>query len=282
VARRARSRFRIVNNEKRRRGPRTFRTVTGVDFQATQQEVNTMIDPKPGHQGNRDEDADAEDKGLEIGAGGGGGIQAMPPEPVPPTPDQLDEDEAELRALRIDLPGAGGTAPTGIISIGVTDKLPKSEFIRARGDTIVVNMLPLQTGMEKEFYVVRPEMIPELASIRIDVVAYRLFLIVTTEGAAKIVPARQADVDGSLNEWSRTKEVVLTRAQKVWVRPVSDKPNGRFRCFEAPPGRFPDPIFPDLTWATLMKLGFKERGRLIHTSNHPLFLKLAGQHDASD
>jgi hypothetical protein len=85
------------------------------------------------------------------------------PEPVPPTPEQLDEDEAELRALRIDLPGAGGTAPTGIISIGVTDKLPKSEFIRARGDTIVVNMLPQQTGMEKEFYAVRPEMIPELA-----------------------------------------------------------------------------------------------------------------------
>jgi hypothetical protein len=138
-------------------------------------------------------------------------------------------------------------------------------------------MVDHAVGMETEWHAVRPEMTAELASIGIDVLPCRLFEVITAEGAIKIIPCRQADIDGAQNEWIRTKEIALTRAQKVWVRAISDKVNGRYRVFEAPLGRFPEPQFPDHTWGTLVRRAFGDRGRLIDTPAHALFRKWAAK-----
>jgi hypothetical protein len=48
------------------------------------------------------------------------------------TDEQVDEDEAEFRKLRRDLPGVKGASAIGIVAIGV-GKLPgKNEFFRVR------------------------------------------------------------------------------------------------------------------------------------------------------
>jgi hypothetical protein len=131
--------------------------------------------------------------------------------------------------------------------------------------------------MDKTFYAVLPTMISELSSIGIDPTPYRLYLILTSEGALRIVPCRQADTDGSLNEWNRTREIAIVRAQKVWVRVISDRANGRYRVFPAPPERFPEPLFPAHSWAQLVRLAFTDRGQLIDGPEHPLFKKWAGR-----
>jgi len=193
-----------------------------------------------------------------------------------PSDAQLDEDEAMLRALRIDLPGTAN-APSGIVSISVTDRFPKREFFRCHPDTVAMHLIDHVAGLETEFYAVVPAMLAELASIGIDAMPYKLFELITAEGAVRIIPCRQADIDGSQNEWTRTREIALTRGHKSWVRIISDRANGRYRVFEAPPNRFPDPVFPDLTWGQLVRLAFKDRGRLIDSPNHPLFRKWAGR-----
>ena len=198
------------------------------------------------------------------------------PEVESPTDEQLDEDERALRALRIDLPGSAGV-PSGIISMAVTDRMPKKEFFRCHPtNTVVVPMVDHVRGMDVEYNIVAPSMVAELASIDIDAFPYRLWQILTAEGASLIVPVRQADLDGSQNSWNLTKETALVRAQSVWLRVSSDRPNGRYRAFEAPPKRFADPVFPDLSMAKIIRLAFTDRGRLINSPEHPLFLKWAG------
>jgi hypothetical protein len=194
-----------------------------------------------------------------------------------PTDAQLDEDEAMLRALRIDLPGTANV-PTGIVAISVTDRFPKREFFRCAIETVTMHLVDHVAGLETEFHAVMPSMLAELASISIDAAPYKLFQLITAEGAVKIIAVRQAEVDGSQNEWTRSKEVALTRAQKTWVRAISDMANGRYRVFEAPSGRFPEPVFPGHTWGQLIRLAFTDRGRLINSPQHPLFRKWAG-HD---
>ena len=46
---------------------------------------------------------------------------------------------------------------------------------------------------------------------------------------------------------------------------------------QAPPDRFPEPLWPDLSLAKLVRLAFTDRGRLIDTSDHPLFKKWAAR-----
>jgi hypothetical protein len=121
-------------------------------------------------------------------------------------------------------------------------------------------------------------MMAELASIDIFPAPCKLYQALLADGAFKIIAVKQADADGQQNEWTRTKESCLIQAQKAWVRPVSDRANGRYRCFPAPLGRFPEPpVLPQFTWAQIVRLAFTDRGRLISSPEHPLFKKWAGR-----
>ena len=62
----------------------------------------------------------------------------------------------------------------------------------------------------------------------------------------------------------------------------TDKPNGRYRVFEAPAGRFGEPVFPDLSMAKIIRMAFTDRGRLINSPEHPLFLKWAARELKAD
>jgi hypothetical protein len=197
--------------------------------------------------------------------------------PIEPTREQLDADEAALRALRIDLPGTAG-APTGIVSIAVSDKFPRREFFRTHPTNIwEMAMVDHVSGMDVEHHAVMPAMVPELGSIGVDALPYRVYELLTAEGALRLMPVRLADIDGSLNEWSRTKQIVCARGARAWVRAVTDRANGRYGVFEAQEGRFPDPVFPDYGMGKLVRLAFTDRGRLIADAQHPLFLKWAAR-----
>jgi hypothetical protein len=197
--------------------------------------------------------------------------------PIEPSQEQLDTDEAALRALRIDLPGTAG-APSGVVSIAVSDKFPKREFFRTHPSNVwEMAMVDHVSGMDVEFHAVMPAMIAELGSIGIDALPYRVYELITAEGALRLMPVRLADIDGSINEWSRTKQIACARAAKAWVRAVTDRANGRYRVFPAPEGRFPEPVFPDYGMGKLLRLAFTDRGRLIADAQHPLFLKWAAR-----
>jgi hypothetical protein len=188
--------------------------------------------------------------------------------------EQLDEEEREFRALRRDLPGVKGVSAVGIVSINVNRKPEENEYFRTNPDFgPVIPLVHIEVGMERQFFAVTDPMVISLASIGITVTNHRLYLIVSPSGAVRIIPINVT----SDNEYTRTKEIGLIDGVQKWVRLYTDTVNKVYKVFPAPDGRFSDPIWPELKQAKIFRLAFRDKGRLIDSPEHPLFLKWAAR-----
>lgn len=204
---------------------------------------------------------------------GGAGVKL-----TPNSPEDLDKDEAEFRAIRLDLPGVKGSSAIGIVSINVGKTPGKNEFFRTHPKfRPAVPMVDLEVGMDRHYFAVTADMVPALAGIGITVTTHTLYLTVTPAGAVKIVPVRHAMGEMEQNEYARTKEIGLLDGIAQWVRLYTDLENRVYKVFPAPADRFADPIFPELTDAKIFRLAFRDKGRLIDSVEHPLFQKWAAR-----
>ena len=199
---------------------------------------------------------------------------AIPPEIAA----ELDEEEKEFRALRRDLPGVKGSSAAGIVTLSVGPAPAKNEFFRTDPDfRPVVPLVNIEVGMEKQYFAVTSDMIEPLKQIGITVSDHTLYSTVTSGGAVRLVPVRTADEDGNQDEYTRTKEIGLIRGMQEWVRLYTNRANKAYKVYPAPAGRFGEPQFPDLKHAKIFKLAFRDKGRLIDSPEHPLFLKWAAR-----
>jgi hypothetical protein len=196
--------------------------------------------------------------------------------PEPATTDaELDADEREFNALRRDLPGVKGASAAGIVTISVGKvPMPKNEFFRTHREfRPIVPIVNVEVGMEHQWFVVASNMVEPLNSIGITVSDYTLYLTITARGAFRIIPVQGANNEGVQNEYNRTREVGLIQAIDEWKRLYVDNENRCYKVFPAAPGRYADPQWPDLKPAKIFKLGFRDKGWLIDSTEHPLFLK---------
>ena len=188
--------------------------------------------------------------------------------------ETLDEDEAEFRKLRRDLPGVKGASAIGIVAINVAKSPGKNEFFRTHKDFRPrVPLVDIDVGMEKQFFAVDDAMVVALAGIGITVTEHDLYLTVTPRGAVKIIPVNCT----TENEYTRTKELGLIDGIDQWVRLYTDQENKVYKVFPAPKGRFADPIWPELKPAKIFRLAFRDKGRLVDSPDHPLFKKWAAR-----
>jgi hypothetical protein len=202
--------------------------------------------------------------------------------PAPEVPqadlEQLDEEEAEFRSMRRDLPGVKGAGSAGTVSISVNKAPARNEFFRTHHEfRPIVSIVDLEVNMERQFFAVTKEMVVALHGIGITVSDHALYLTVTSRGGIRVVPVRQANSDGEQNEYARTKEIGLTQGMTEWVRFYTDQENHCYQVFPAPAGRFAEPVWPDLSPAKIFKLAFRDKGRLVDSTEHPLFKKWAAR-----
>src|SRR5262245_39356803 len=134
-----------------------------------------------------------------------------------------------------------------------------------------------EMGMERQYFAVTPDMVEPLAGIGISVTDHALYLTVTSRGAVRIVPVRQANSDGEQNEYDRTKEIAMMQAREQWVRLYTDMENRCYRVFPAPADRFGDPQLPMLKPAKIFRLAFRDKNRLIDSTEHTLFQRWAAR-----
>jgi hypothetical protein len=188
--------------------------------------------------------------------------------------EELDEDEAEFKKLRKDLPGVKGTSAVGIVSITVSKKPEANEFFRAHPDfRPIIPIVNIEVGMERQFFAVTDNMVVALAGIGITVSDHRLYMVVTPRGAVRIIPVNiESD-----NEYDRTREIGLIEGTDRWVRLYTDRENRNYKVFPAPVGRFSDPIWPELSHAKIFRVAFRDKGRMVDSPDHPLFLKWAAR-----
>jgi hypothetical protein len=196
------------------------------------------------------------------------------------TSEELDEEEREFRALRRDLPGVKGASAAGIVNINVAKIPGKNEFFRTHAEFRPVNaIVDIEVGMERTFFAVTDEMVASLAAIGITVTDHTLYLTVTSRGAVRIIPVRCPDVSGEQHEYHRTKEIGLRQGIDRWVRLFTDQENRCYKVFPAPEGRFGEPQWPELKHAKIFRLAFRAKGRLIDSTEHPVYLKWAARDD---
>jgi hypothetical protein len=193
--------------------------------------------------------------------------------------EELDEEEREFRALRRDLPGVKGAAEVGMLTVSVgRQPTPKNEFYRTHPDfRPVVPLVNIEVGMDKHYIAVDPGMIEPLASIGIAVTDHLLYLTVTPRGGLRIIPICGPNADGEMNEYARTKETALIDGIGDWVRMYVDRENSAYKSFPAPAGRFGEPKWPELKHAKLFRMAFRDKGRLIDSTDHVLVQKWAGR-----
>ena len=192
--------------------------------------------------------------------------------------EELDEDEIEFKKLRRDLPGVKGASAIGIVTINVNKKPEENEFFRTHPDFMpIIPIVNIEVGVERQFFAVTDDMVVALAGIGIAVSAHRLYMIVTPRGAVRIIPINVT----SENEYNRTKEIALMDGIQKWVRLYTDRENQNYKVFPAPDGRYSDPIWPELKQAKIFRLAFRDKGRMIDSTNHPLFLKWAARDNKS-
>jgi hypothetical protein len=193
--------------------------------------------------------------------------------------EQLDEEEAEFRRLRRDLPGVKGSSDVGLIAISVGKApTPKNEFYRTHPEfRPVVPIVSVQVGMDQHFIAVDPSMVEALSAIGITVADHTLYLIITPRGGLRIIPVRGPNQDGEQNEYNRTKEQCLIDGLDGWFRMYTDREGGCYKSFPAPEGRFGEPVWPTIKPAKIFRMAFKDRGRLIDSTNHVLVQKWAGR-----
>jgi hypothetical protein len=192
--------------------------------------------------------------------------------------EELDEDAIEFKKLRRDLPGVKGASAIGIVSITVSKKPENNEFFMTHPDFMpIIPIVNIEVGMERQFFAVTDEMVVALAGIGITVSDHRLYMVVTPRGAVRIIPVNVT----SENEYDRTREIGLIEGTKGWVRLYTDRENKNYKVFPAPAGRYSDPIWPELKHAKIFRLAFRDKGRMIDSTNHPLFLKWAARDNKS-
>jgi hypothetical protein len=193
--------------------------------------------------------------------------------------EQLDEEEAEYRALRRDVPGVRGSAEAGLLAISVgRQPTPKNEFYRTHRDFHpVVALVGVEAGFDRHFIAVMPNMIEPLAGIGITTVDHVLYLIISPRGALRIIPVCGPNNEGEQSEWAITKERALIDGIDRWVRMYTDREGNCYKSFPAPADRFGEPNWPDIKPAKINRLAFRDRGRLIDSPDHILVQKWAGR-----
>jgi hypothetical protein len=124
---------------------------------------------------------------------------------------------------------------------------------------------------EQELFVVRADLVDSHPGLVIPV---ELTLCITRQEAVLLWPLPIPGDDGRINTWHASARAAVERARQVWVRLQANMAIGDYDLFEAL-GALPDPQWPDLSMAELVRIGVK--GRVIDSLDHPVLQKLRGE-----
>jgi hypothetical protein len=129
----------------------------------------------------------------------------------------------------------------------------------------------LELKEEREVYLVDRTLWAELPG---DLSPRLLVTTSTRQGVVLIWPLRLPGADGRQDPWSRSALEAAQIAMQRWIKVVANMALGAYEVYAAE-GTLSDPEWPALTFAELLKIGFKDR--FIREVDHPVLRKLRGE-----
>jgi hypothetical protein len=124
---------------------------------------------------------------------------------------------------------------------------------------------------EREDYLVRPELVPDLAN---EVSYVTLFTTINRQGVIFLWPVKLTAPDRKRNDWARSAREAAEMAMTRWVRLKANLNLGAYEIHVAE-SEMADPVWPDLSFSELLKIAYRER--MITSLDHLVVKRLRGQ-----
>ena len=147
----------------------------------------------------------------------------------------------------------------------------RQDFFRVHpGADYRIETAVVELKEESETYLVAPELRSEIPS---ELIPKILFTTINRQGVLTLWPVRLPGEDGRLDDWNASALEAAEMAQERWIRVAANMSLGGYEIYEAT-GNLPDPEWPELTFAEILKIAF--RGRYIENLDHPVIRRLRG------
>ena len=106
-----------------------------------------------------------------------------------------------------------------------------------------------------------------------DFAMVMVYTAITRQGTLFLWPIPLPGADGRINEYHRSAHQHAEMAMTRWIRMRADAESRGYVAWEAE-GEIADPAWPDLSFAEILRLGFK--GYVITSLDHPVVQRLRG------
>jgi hypothetical protein len=153
----------------------------------------------------------------------------------------------------------------------------RQEWIRVhpdeayRGDFATIHL-----KQSDEYYLVVPALIETL---RNELTLVTIYTVINRAGVVSLWPAPRPSSDGRGpgDTWYRSAHEAAAAAMKRLTRVTANKDLGAYEiAFSDNPTPENDPVWPDLPFIELLRLGFEKLGRCVEDYEHPVIKMLRG------
>jgi hypothetical protein len=187
-------------------------------------------------------------------------------------PDVEPSNPFDPEGLRAD-PGDDDIATKRIVHHMKVRKPYRHEFFRVHPDQAFctdVYLIEAGEGIERDAFIVIPALAREILA---ETSRRRLFVCVN-RAETPFIWASKLPTTATTNSWVDTALTIAESAKQYWVRMIPDIGAGHYEEARAE-GLLAEPKFPNLTFAQILELGFKNK--LITDYDHEVLRSLRGE-----
>jgi hypothetical protein len=183
----------------------------------------------------------------------------------------VSDDPFDLAKLRVSQDFLETTNVKKLLTTVPIRKPAAQDFLRVHPSPQYREVLALlELKEDRETYVVNLAAVPELQT---ECFIATLFTAINRTGVLFLWPVRVPATDGRANDWHVSAATAAQQAMVRWIRVKANMSLRAYEIFQAE-SAIPDPVWPDLSFAEITRIAFKDR--LITSPDHPVIKRLRG------
>ena len=190
----------------------------------------------------------------------------------PATPTNSAPDPFDLASLRLN-PSFIETAGVKKLLTTVPARRPSpQDFVRVHpSPDYRENFAMIDLKDDREDYLVRPEILPDLAG---EVIYKTVFTAINRQGVVFLWPIRLPAADDRKSDWPRSAREAAEMATSQWVRLKANMSLGAYEITVAE-SVMAEPVWPELSYQELVRIAYRDR--MIATLDHAVVKRLREQ-----
>ncbi len=183
----------------------------------------------------------------------------------------VSDDPYDLAKLRVSQDFLETTNVKKLLTTVPIRKPNSQDFIRVHPSPQFRDLFAfIELRDDGDIYVANLAAVPELQT---ECFIATLFTAINRAGVLFLWPVRVPASDGRANDWHVSAATAAQQAMPRWIRVKANMSLRAYEIFQAE-SAIPDPVWPDLSFAEITRIAFKDR--LITSPDHPVIKRLRG------